>query len=145
MPSSQITTQDESGQTHLAQSAKQHPIRVLVVDDHLLVRLATRRRLQEIPGLHVVGEAVDGLEAVALARTLSPDLIIMDISMPSLDGIEATRRIKGDSPNILILVLTSHNDPAVFQSALEAGANGYVIKGTPSDQFTNAIKSLLSR
>jgi len=145
MPFSQNTNQDESGQAHLAQSAKQRPTRVLVVDDHLLVRLATRRRLQEIPGLHVVGEAVDGLEAVALARTLSPDLIIMDISMPSLDGIEATRRIKEEFPNFLILILSSYDEEAIFKRALEAGANGYVVKGSPPDQFTNAVKSLLNR
>ena len=124
-------------------SDSRRAFRVLVVDDHLLVRRTTRWQLQEIHRLHVVGEAADGLEAVALARTLMPDLIIMDICMPVLDGIEATRRIKAAFPDILILIQSSHDEKSVFQSALEAGANGYVRKGSPSEQFTNAVLSLL--
>jgi len=125
-------------------SGAHRPLRVLVVDDHLLVRCATRRQLQEIPGLQVVGEATDGLEAVALTRTLKPDLIIMDISMPTLDGIEATRRIKADFPNIHIIVLSSHEGNPFHQQALDAGANGYVVKGRPAEQLTTAVTPLIA-
>jgi DNA-binding NarL/FixJ family response regulator len=134
------------GKTLLAgtRSTEPRPLRVLVVDDHLLVRCTTRRQLQDLPGLHVVGEATDGLEAVAMARTLVPDLIIMDICMPSLDGIEATRRIKADFPDIQIIVLSSHEGNPFHQQALEAGANGYVVKGRPSEQLTEAVLPLIA-
>lgn len=144
MSSFQNDNGDGAGRLGHPRSAAHRPFRVLVVDDHLMVRRATRCQLQEIHRLQVVGEAADGLEAVALARTLAPDLIIMDICMPTLDGIEATRRIKAAFPDILILIQSSYEEKSVFQSALEAGANGYVVKGTPPDQFTNAVRSLLA-
>lgn len=120
------------------------PVRVLVVDDHLLVRCATRRQLEDIPGLQVVGEATNGLEAVALTRTLKPDLIIMDICMPTLDGIEATRRIKAEFPDTHIIVLSSHEGNPFHQQALEAGASGYVVKGRPVEQLTSALTPLIA-
>jgi len=105
------------------------PLRVLVVDDHLLARCSIRWQLQEMPGLQVVGEAVDGFEAVALAKTLSPDLIFMDICMPGLDGVEATRRITAESPQVRVIILSSLDGESDRKAAREAGAAAYLVKG----------------
>jgi DNA-binding NarL/FixJ family response regulator len=115
-------------------------LRVLLVDDHLLARHTTRRQLDEIPNLQVVGEAADGFEALALARTLSPDLVFMDISMPGLDGIEATRRIRAEAPGVRVIILSSHEEAAYIWEALQAGAAGYLIKGQTVKDFANAIQ-----
>lgn len=119
------------------------PLRVLVVDDHLLARHTARKQLELIPNLQVVGEASDGLEAVALARTLVPDLIMMDISMPGLDGIEATRRIKAEFPRMLVIIVSSHDGQTFYRRALDAGAAGYIVKGEPRERFARAIQEIL--
>jgi DNA-binding NarL/FixJ family response regulator len=116
--------------------------RVLLVDDHLLVRCRTRQQLEEIPNLEVVGEAVDGYEAVALTRTLSPDLVLMDISMPGLDGIEATRRITAEFPRVRVVMLSSFSTDSSRQSALAAGAHGYVVKGENTQSLAAVIQQV---
>ena len=119
-----------------------NPIRVLLVDDQQLVRTGFRMILADEDGIEVVGEASDGLEAVAQAATLSPDVIVMDIRMPNLDGVEATRRISeqhGDAgPRILVLTTFDADEHAV--QALRAGASGFLLKDVDPADFVRAIR-----
>ncbi len=112
--------------------------RVLLADDHKIVRQATRLYL-ESAGLTVVGEAGDGAEAVELARTLQPDVIILDIHMPILTGIEAARRIRHDDPEVRILALTAYNEPAYVHALLDAGADGFILKTAELAELLRAI------
>ena len=119
-------------------------IRVVLVDDHLLVRMHTRRLLQEIPGMVVVGEASDGFEGVAMTRTLLPDLVCMDISMPGLDGVEATRRIRAECPRARVLILSSHAEKSYQEQAMAAGAHGYLVKGAGLQSLLLAVERVLA-
>ena len=112
--------------------------RVLLADDHKIVRQATRLYL-ESAGLSVVGEAGDGAEAVDLARTLQPDVVILDIHMPILTGIEAARRIRHDDPEVRILALTAYNEPAYVHALLDAGADGFILKTAELAELLRAI------
>ena len=116
-------------------------IRILLVDDQALVRAGFRMILDAEPGMEVVGEASDGREAVDQVRSLDPDVVLMDIRMPELDGLEATRRIlsdaNGDAPKILMLT-TFDLDEYVYE-ALRAGASGFLLKDTPPEQLVGAI------
>ena len=117
-------------------------IRILLVDDQALVRAGFRMILDAEPEMEVVGEASDGREAIDQVRTLSPDVVLMDIRMPELDGLEATRRIlssatNGDAPKILMLT-TFDLDEYVYE-ALRAGASGFLLKDTPPEQLVGAI------
>jgi NarL family two-component system response regulator LiaR len=115
------------------------PIRVLIVDDHAIVRDGIRSLLATEPNIEVVGEADNGRDAVSRAQQLQPDVILMDLMMPAMDGIEATRRIIGDRPDARILVLTSFAaDDKVFP-AIKAGAMGYLLKDSPSEDLVRAI------
>ncbi len=117
-------------------------IRVLVVDDHEVVRKGVRALLKKERGIQVVGEAANGLEAVALAKSLQPDLILMDLVMPKLDGIEATRQITTAQPNAKVLVLTSFaTDEHVFP-AMKAGALGYLLKDSSAAELIRAIRQV---
>ncbi len=117
-------------------------IRVLIVDDHTIVRKGIRALLAEIEGLEVVGEAADGQEAVAQAEALHPDVILMDLAMPKLDGIEATRQIKASQPESRILVMTSFAaDDKVFP-AIKAGALGYLLKESDPEDLVQAIRQI---
>ena len=113
-------------------------IRVLVVDDHHVVREGLRRMLELESGIQVVGEARSGEEAIAKAVSLSPDVIVMDLKMPGMDGITATREIKQRIPDIGILVLTLYAEDFVKQ-AVEAGVSGYLLKDSDCEQITTAI------
>ncbi len=118
------------------------PIRILLVDDHTIVRKGLRALLGQQPGMVVVGEAGDGEEAVARAEALQPDVILMDLAMPKMDGIEATRQITARLPQTRILVLTSFaSDDKVFP-AIQAGALGYLLKETKSAELTAAIEQV---
>jgi two-component system, NarL family, response regulator LiaR len=115
------------------------PIRVLITDDHAIVRKGIRALLATEPDIEVVGEASDGAEAVAQARALRPDVILMDLVMPKVDGIEATRQITAELPGVRILVLTSFAaDDKVFP-AVKAGALGYLLKDTSPHELVHAI------
>lgn len=115
------------------------PIRVLIVDDHTIVRKGTRALLTEVAGLEVVGEAGDGEQAVAQTATLQPDVILMDLKMPGMDGIEAIRQITAVQPNSKILALTSFAaDDKVFP-AIKAGALGYLLKDADPEDLIQAI------
>ena len=102
-------------------------MRVLLAEDHKMVRQGTRMYLESM-GIDIVGEATTGVEAVKLAQQLQPDVVLMDIHMPELTGVEATRRIRHDHPDVRVLVLTAYDDPAYVHALLEAGADGYVLK-----------------
>ena len=117
-------------------------IRVLIVDDHTIVRKGIRALLAEIEGIEVVGEAGNGQEAVAQAETLHPDVILKDLAMPKMDGIEATRRIKISRPECRILVMTSFAaDDKVFP-AIKAGALGYLLKESTPEDLVQAIRQI---
>lgn len=114
-------------------------IRVLIADDHPMVRSGVRALLASVPNIEVVGEAADGEEACARALELQPDLILMDLHMPGLNGIEATRRILRASPHIGVLVLTMLEDDDSVFAAMRAGARGYLLKGADQDEVLRAI------
>ena len=115
-------------------------MRVLLADDHQILRDGIRRRLEEA-GEEVVGEASNGEEAVALARELSPDVVLMDLSMPVLDGVEATRRITAEVPDAKVVVLTMHDDSSRTRAAIGAGAVGYLTKGTSFNEVHETLKA----
>jgi DNA-binding NarL/FixJ family response regulator len=119
-------------------------IRVLIADDHPLFRDGLRALLSSIPDTEVVGEAKSGEEAIALAATLQPDIILMDINMPEVNGIEATRRIVTVSPHIGVLVVTMFEDDDSVFSAMRAGARGYMLKGADQAEVLRAIHAVAS-
>jgi DNA-binding NarL/FixJ family response regulator len=118
------------------------PIRVLIADDHPLFRGGLRSLLQSVEDLEVCGEATNGEEAVELARSSSPDVVVMDINMPDLGGIEATRRIVETTDGVHVLVMTMHEDDEAVFAALRAGAHGYVLKGALQDETLRAIRAV---
>ncbi|MGH2456105.1 MAG: response regulator [Candidatus Limnocylindria bacterium] len=116
------------------------PIRVLLVDDQTLVRTGFRLILGSEPGIEVIGDATDGAEAVEIARRQRPDVALMDIRMPRMDGLEATRRMAKASPSTRVVILTTYDlDEYVFD-ALRAGASGFILKDAPPEQLTEAIR-----
>ncbi len=118
---------------------KTEPVRVLIADDHAIVREGLRAMLSMDDSVEVVGEASNGQEAVALAESLAPDVVLMDIRMSKLDGVEATRRIKSSNPQVSVIALSSYdNDEFVFQG-IEAGASGYLLKDIACDDLVGAI------
>jgi DNA-binding NarL/FixJ family response regulator len=116
-------------------------IRVLVVDDHAVVRTGLRSFLELLGDLEVVGEAPDGSVAVAMARRLVPDVILMDLLMPIMDGLTAIGRIKAELPGIEIIAMTSFLEEEKVTAALEAGASGYLLKDASADRVAEAIRS----
>jgi DNA-binding NarL/FixJ family response regulator len=117
-------------------------LRILVVDDHALVRRGAREVLNSQQGWRVVGEAANGVEAVEKAAALKPDVAIVDVSIPNLDGIEVTRRIRKANPDIKVLVLTMDESDQMVRRALEAGARGYVLKSDLTDCLPRAVKAI---
>ena len=116
-------------------------IRVLLVDDHAMFREGVRSLLEGEPDLEVVGEVEDGRAAVQTALTLAPDVVLMDITMPQLDGIEATRQIRAQNDAIKVLILTMHDNEDVFFRSISAGASGYVLKRSGGLELMSAIRS----
>jgi DNA-binding NarL/FixJ family response regulator len=117
-------------------------LRVLVADDHLIFRDGLRALLASTPDAELVGEAATGEEAIALASSLQPDLVLMDLQMPDLNGIEATRRIVHDSPHIRVLVVTMFEDDSSVLAAMRAGARGYLLKGATHSEMARAIRAV---
>jgi NarL family two-component system response regulator LiaR len=117
------------------------PVRVLIADDHSVVRQGLRMFLKLDPELEVVGEASDGVEAIQMARALTPDVVLMDLLMPGTDGIAATQRIRAEVPKTEVLALTSVLEDASVVGAVQAGAVGYLLKDTQAEQLCKAIKA----
>jgi two-component system response regulator DegU len=114
-------------------------IRLMLVDDHKMLRQGLRRSLEE-EGFSIVAEAADGTEAVRLAPAIKPDVVLMDVSMPDMDGIEATKRILAVDPDRRIVMLTMHGDASVIEQAIKAGAVGYLTKDCSIDEVVEAIR-----
>ncbi len=125
-------------------SARPNKITVLLADDHPLIRQALKNVIEKHADLEIVGEAGDGEEAVKLADKLLPDVVIMDIVMPKLNGLEATQRIKAAHPNVAVLVLTVHDDDQYILGILQAGAAGYLTKSVFGDEVVRSIHAVVS-
>ncbi len=119
------------------------PVRVLVADDHRLFREGVRALLGSLEGLEVVAEAASGDEALALALELRPDVVLMDVQMPGSNGIEATRRLRAEAPDVGVVVVTMFEDDDLVFAALRAGARGYVLKGAGQEQLVRAIEAVV--
>jgi two-component system response regulator DegU len=118
-------------------------IRLMLADDHRMLREGLRRSMND-QGFDVVGEARDGEEAVRLADDLHPDVILMDVTMPEMDGVEATRQIKHDRPDVRVVMLTMHADQEVLASAIRAGASGYLVKDCSTEEIASAVRMAAS-
>src|SRR5215216_5583891 len=118
------------------------PARLIIVDDHALARESLQDMLADEPELEVVGEAANGLEALALCSRLQPDLVLMDVRMPRLDGLGATRKVKQEFPKIIVLILTMHENPDYLLEALKAGAAGYVLKDALPEEVVEAVRQV---
>jgi two-component system response regulator NreC len=116
--------------------------RILLVDDHTVVRHGFRMILDAQPDMEVVGEASNGREAVSEAGRLTPDVVVMDVTMPELNGIEATRRIGESVPRARVLALSMHKDSVYVREILRAGARGYLLKDAPQDDLVTAVRAL---
>jgi DNA-binding NarL/FixJ family response regulator len=119
------------------------PIRVLLADDHTLFRRGLEMVLKEEPGIELVGQASDGVEAVQLVAEALPDVVLMDIRMPQMTGIEAARRMKEVAPSTKIVMLTISDDEEDRFAAFRAGASGYLLKDIPLDEVAEAVRALI--
>jgi DNA-binding NarL/FixJ family response regulator len=117
-------------------------LRILIVDDHAVVRRGVRSLLESQPGWEIAGEATTGREAIDMAKRLRPDVVVMDLSLPELNGLDATRQILKDSPHSEILVLTMHHSEDLARDVLQAGARGYILKSDADESLITAVESL---
>src|SRR5688572_20178465 len=123
-------------------SLKPPPIRILTADDHLVVRVGLRSMIDSQPDMSVVGEAADGAEAIELFRALAPEVVLMDLRMPKMDGVEATRRLHQEHPEARIIVLTTYDGDENIYRALQAGARAYLLKDIPRTEFLEDIRAV---
>lgn len=117
-------------------------IRILVVDDHPIVRQGLKTLLEGHSGWEVIGEASDGAEALEKARNLNPDVMVLDVTMPRMNGLEACRLLRRQSPDVEILFVTQHDSPQMMREALEAGARGYVVKSNAARDLLAAVEAV---
>jgi DNA-binding NarL/FixJ family response regulator len=122
----------------------EEPVRVLVADDHPVFRDGLAMLLGSVPDVEVVGTAATGVQAVELVRELQPDVVVMDVQMPELNGIEATRQIASEAPSVGVVVLTMSEDDGTVFAAVRAGARGYLVKGAEQDEIVRAITAVAS-
>jgi two-component system, NarL family, response regulator NreC len=118
------------------------PIRILLADDHTVVRDGLRALLEREPDMTIVAEAADGRESVQLAQEQSPDVVVMDLGMPNMNGIEATRRILAGNPHIAVVILSMHQDESYILGSLQAGAKGYLLKDSLRKELIDAIRAV---
>jgi DNA-binding NarL/FixJ family response regulator len=118
------------------------PIRILLADDHTLVRAGIRALVEKLPAVKVIGEAKDGREAVLIVRELEPDLVLMDIAMPGLNGLEATARISKEVPKVRVIILSMYANEEYVREAIEAGAAGYLVKRSAAVELERAITAV---
>lgn len=116
---------------------------VLIADDHAIVRTGLRTLIQSEPRLELIGEAAGGVEAIELVAETSPDILLLDLSMPDLDGIAVTKKLKPKYPELRILILTIHEDEALVREAIKAGASGYILKRAAESELVSAINVLM--
>jgi two-component system response regulator NreC len=116
------------------------PIRILITDDHGVIRAGLRALLSGLPEIEVVGEAVDGRETLRKAVELNPDIVIMDLSMPGMGGVEATAQLAKLAPNVRVLILTVHEEESLLKEVIRAGAAGYIIKRAVEDELIHAVR-----
>jgi DNA-binding NarL/FixJ family response regulator len=126
----------------MAEPAGREPVRILVADDHPAFRAGLVDLLATTPGLEVAGQAETGEQAVAAVPTVQPDVVLMDVNMPGIDGVEATRRIADAHPHVAVLVLTMHDDDETVFAAIRAGARGYLLKGAPRAELVRAVTAV---
>jgi DNA-binding NarL/FixJ family response regulator len=127
----------------MEETTQNNTARLLIADDHALVREGLRTMLSGEDGIRVVGEAKDGQEALSVCRNLRPDLVLMDVRMPVMDGLEATRRIKEEMPQTSVVMVTMHENPDYLFEAVKAGAAGYVLKDASGERLLGAVKRTL--
>lgn len=116
---------------------------VVIADDHAIVRTGLRTLLESEPSLNLIGEAAGGYEAIELVTKNSPDILLLDLSMPDLDGIAVTKELKSEYPDVRILILTIHEDEALVREAIKAGASGYILKRAAESELVSAINVLM--
>lgn len=120
------------------------PLKILLAEDHQVVREGLRALLLREPDFDIVGEAADGLEAVKLAQDLRPDILILDLMMPAINGVEVTRRVLAANAHIRVIILSMHADKAYILQALHSGASGYVLKDSSGDDLVQAARTVMS-
>ncbi len=118
-------------------------IKIVLADDHKLFRMGLRQLIEKHPDVKIVGEAATGIEVISVAKEQSPDIILMDISMPELNGIEATRRILGEQPDVRVIIVSMHSDRRYVVETLRAGAKGYLLKDSSPDEIFRAIQKVM--
>ena len=124
------------------QKQQKRPIRILIADDHKIMRQGLRTLLERQEGMEIVAEAENGRIAVDLALQLTPDVVVMDVSMPELDGIEATRQITASNPEVKVIALSMHAERRFVERMMSAGASGYLLKDCAFDELTQVIRDL---
>jgi NarL family two-component system response regulator LiaR len=118
-------------------------IRIIIADDHQLVRQGLRSFIELQEGIEIVAEATDGLEAIELSRDLSPDVLLLDLRMPGADGVSVCREVKETNPDVKVIILTTFDDAAEIEEALEAGASSYILKDVSPDRLVKVINSVV--